>query len=68
MNNYVKNHDFGYEVEKNDKKLHKLKLRNFHDLEDYVKDVFTTMLAGKLEENVFNFKSGAKEQIFVEKI
>lgn len=67
MNNYVKNHDYGYKAE-DDKKLHKLELRNFNDLKAYVEDVFVTMLAGKLEGNVFNFNSGKKEQFFVEKL
>ncbi len=68
MTDYIKDHNFGYETEKDDEKIHKLQLRNFNDLKAYVGDIVSTMLFGDVNGDVVNFKSGVKEQFFVKKI
>lgn len=64
---YVKNHDFGYGKE-GQEKINKLGLRNIEDLKEYVDDVIVNAFVARYNNNIIEFelnKQKTKVQIEV---
>ena len=64
---YVLNHNFGYGKRKECKKVKKLKLRNFEDLEIYIKDIIKIGFISKTNNNMLHFADNSKIEVVVEK-